>query len=96
LRVIKLVLTLLLGLAVLLFGVLFTIRNTSMVSIDLIWIELPQASLSIWLVGFFVAGSLFGVLMTGTRSLLLSARLGQMNRKQRKIEAQLQQLQQTQ
>ena len=95
-RVIKLVLTLLLGLAVLLFGVLFTIRNTSMVSIDLIWIELPQASLSIWLVGFFVAGSLFGVLMTGTRSLLLSARLGQMNRKQRKIEAQLQQLQQTQ
>jgi len=96
LRVIKLVLTLLLGLAVLLFGVLFTIRNTSMVSIDLIWIELPQASLSIWLVGFFVAGSLFGVLMTSTRSLLLSARLGQMNRKQRKIEAQLQQLQQTQ
>lgn len=95
-RAIKLVLTLVLGLAVLLFGVLFTIRNTAKVSIDMIWLELPEASISIWLIGFFVAGALFGVLMTSTRSLLLSARLGQVNRKQRKTEAQLQQLQQSQ
>ncbi|HSG03512.1 MAG TPA: LapA family protein [Marinobacterium sp.] len=94
-RTVKLILTLAVGLLVLLLGVLFAIRNTAKVSIDLIWVELPEASLSLWLIGFFVAGTLLGSLMTGARSLLLSARLSRTSRKQRKAEEQLKRLQQS-
>lgn len=82
------------GLLVLLTGVLFTIHNTAKVSIDLIWLELPEASLSLWLIGFFVAGTLLGVLLTSLRSMLLSARLKSTHRKQRRTEEQLKRLQQ--
>ena len=93
-RTIKLILTLAVGLLVLLMGVLFTIHNTAKVSIDLIWLQLPEASLSLWLIGFFVAGTLLGVVLTSTRSLLLRARLSSTHRKQRKTEEQLKRLQQ--
>lgn len=93
-RTIKLILTLAVGLLVLLLGVLFTIHNTDKVSIDLIWLRLPEASLSLWLIGFFVAGTLLGMILTSTRSLMLSARLSSTNRKQRKTEEQLKRLQQ--
>ncbi len=93
-RKIKLILTLAAGLLVLLLGVLFTIHNTDKVSIDLIWIQLPEASLSIWLIGFFAAGTLLGMLLTSTRSIFLSARLSSTNRKQRRTEEQLKRLQQ--
>lgn len=93
-RTAKLILTLAVGLLVLLVGVLFAIHNTAKVSIDLIWIELPEASLSLWLIGFFVAGTLLGALLTGTRSLILSARLNSTSRKRRKAEEQLKRLQQ--
>lgn len=93
-RTIKLILTLAVGLLVLLLGVLFTIHNTDKVSIDLIWLQLPEASLSLWLIGFFVAGTLLGMILTSTRSLMLSARLSRTNRKQRKTEEQLKRLQQ--
>ena len=93
-RTIKLILTLAVGLLVLLLGVLFTIHNTDKVSIDLIWFQLPEASLSLWLIGFFVAGTLLGMILTSIRSLMLSARLSSTNRKQRKTEEQLKRLQQ--
>ena len=93
-RTIKLILTLAVGLLVLLLGVLFTIHNTDKVSIDLIWLQLPEASLSLWLIGFFVAGTLLGMILTSTRSLMLRARLSSTNRKQRKTEEQLKRLQQ--
>ena len=93
-RTIKLILTLAVGLLVLLLGVLFTIHNTDKVSIDLIWFQLPEASLSLWLIGFFVAGTLLGMILTSIRSLMLSARLSSTNRKQRKTQEQLKRLQQ--
>jgi len=94
LRTVKLILTLAVGLLVLLLGVLFAIRNTAKVSIDLIWIELPEASLSLWLIGFFVIGIALGVVLTSARSMLLAARLSRTSRKQRKAEEQLKRLQQ--
>lgn len=93
-RTVKLILTLAVGLLVLLAGILFAIHNTTKVSIDLIWIELPEASLSLWLIGFFVVGTLLGALLTSTRSLVLSARLSSTSRKKRKAEEQLKRLQQ--
>ena len=93
-RTVKLILTLAVGLLVLLLGVLFAIRNTAKVSIDLIWIELPEASLSLWLIGFFVIGIAMGVVLTSARSMLLAARLSRTSRKQRKAEEQLKRLQQ--
>lgn len=93
-RTVKLILTLAAGLLVLLLGVLFAIRNTAKVGIDLIWIELPEASLSLWLIGFFVVGIVLGVVLTSARSMLLAARLSSTSRKQRKAEEQLKRLQQ--
>ena len=93
-RTIKLILTLVIGLAVLLIGVLFTIHNTDKVSIDLIWFKLPEASLSLWLIGFFVAGTLMGIILTSTRSLLLRARLSALHRKQRQAEEKLRRIEQ--
>lgn len=93
-RTIKLILTLAIGLLVLLAGVLFTIHNTAKVSIDLVWIQLPEASLSLWLVGFFVAGTLLGMLLTSTRSLFLRAKLSNVHRKQRRAEEKLKRLEQ--
>lgn len=93
-RTVKLILTLAVGLLVLLLGVLFAIRNTAKVSIDLIWVELPEASLSLWLIGFFVIGIALGVVLTSARSMLLAARLSRTSRKQRKAEEQLKRLQQ--
>ncbi len=93
-RAIKLLILILVSLLVLLVGVLFTIHNTTRVDIDLIWFTLPEASLSLWLVAFFVFGLLVGILLTSFRNLALRVRLNQAGRKQRQAEQQLQQIQQ--
>ena len=82
-RAVKLLITILLALAVLLTGVLFTIHNTTPVVIDLVWIKLPEASLSIWLISTLVVGVLIGMVLTSARSLSLRVRLMSSNRKQR-------------
>jgi uncharacterized integral membrane protein len=92
-RAIKLLITILLALAVLLTGVLFTIHNTTPVVIDLVWIKLPEASLSIWLISTLVVGVLIGMVLTSARSLSLRARLMSSNRKQRIAEQKLETLQ---
>lgn len=92
-RAIKLIISILVALLVILLGVLFTIHNTTPVNIDLIWFQLPEASLSLWLVSAFVVGVVVGVIVSGYRNLTLRMRLNSAGRKQRKAETQLQELQ---
>jgi len=74
-------------LAVLLVGILFAVNNQQTVPLNLIWIELPAASLSVWLLGTLAGGVVLGMLaMTGVwlRLRTLLTRAQRHNRQQRK------------
>nr|WP_256558013.1 LapA family protein [Marinobacterium sedimentorum] len=62
-------------LVILFVGILFTIHNTDKVSIDLILVQLPQASLSLWLIAAFVCGGVLGILLSSVAVLGLKTRL---------------------
>lgn len=63
-RWLKLLLLLILCLVILFAGIMFTVYNTQKVSIDLVLIQLPQASLSLWLIAFFVVGGILGTVLS--------------------------------
>ncbi|MBW6391453.1 MAG: LapA family protein [Halomonas sp.] len=74
-------------LAVLLVGILFAVNNQQTVPLNLIWIELPAISLSVWLLVALVSGVVLGMLaMTGVWLRLRTAlsRAQRLNRQQRK------------
>lgn len=51
---------------VILMGILFAINNQEPLPLDLIWVELPPASLSLWLLVSLAIGVILGMLaMTG-------------------------------
>ncbi|MCE8034641.1 MAG: LapA family protein [Halomonas sp.] len=74
-------------LAVLLVGILFAVNNQQTVPLNLIWVELPAISLSVWLLAALVCGVVLGMLaMTGVWLRLRTAlsRAQRLNRQQRK------------
>ena len=70
-------------------GIGFAWLNTDDVVIDLFFVTLPEASLSLWLMASFVLGGFAGILATGVGMMLLRARL---NAAQRKVNAANQEL----
>mgnify|MGYP001078007568 CR=1 FL=1 len=80
----KNLLTIVLGLIVIGVGILFTIHNTDQVGIDLVFVQLPQASLSLWLIATFVLGAVCGITLSILTILSLKTRL---NSSQRKVTA---------
>ncbi|UTW14137.1 LapA family protein [Marinobacterium rhizophilum] len=74
-RWLKTLLLIILCLVILFVGILFTIHNTDKVTIDLILVQLPQASLSLWLIAAFVCGGVLGVLLSSVAILGLKTRL---------------------
>jgi uncharacterized integral membrane protein len=80
----KNLLTTMLGLVVIGIGILFTIHNTDKVGIDLVFVQLPQASLSLWLIAAFVLGAVCGITLSVLTILSLKTRL---NSSQRKVAA---------
>ncbi|GHE22093.1 lipopolysaccharide assembly protein LapA domain-containing protein [Halomonas urumqiensis] len=74
-------------LAVLLVGILFAVNNQQTLPLNLIWIELPAASLSVWLLASLAMGVLMGMLaMSGVylRLRTLLTRAQRHNQQQRK------------
>ncbi|MDT8877901.1 LapA family protein [Halomonas saccharevitans] len=74
-------------LAVLLIGILFAVNNQQTLPLNLIWIELPAASLSVWLLASLTAGVLLGMIaMSGVylRLRTLLTRAQRHNQQQRK------------
>jgi len=65
-------------------GIMFTIHNTEKVSIDLIFMQLPEASLSLWLIAFFVLGGILGSVFSSLAVLGLKTKL---TLSRRKVEA---------
>lgn len=84
-----------LGLLCLLFlfvGVMFTINNTQMVTVDLVLIKLPEASLSLWLVATFILGGILGMAISVVSILLLRTRLRAERRRVSNAQKELDQL----
>lgn len=77
----KTLLATLIGLIIVVVGILFTVHNTEPVSIDLVFFQLPEATLSLWLILSFVVGGLCGVLLSGLTIIALKARLRSAQRK---------------
>ncbi|QEM82192.1 lipopolysaccharide assembly protein LapA domain-containing protein [Halomonas binhaiensis] len=74
-------------LLVLLVGILFATNNQQAVPLNLIWTELPEASLSFWLLASLAVGVLLGMLaMSGVylRLRALLTRAQRHNQQQRK------------
>ncbi|MFG6160168.1 lipopolysaccharide assembly protein LapA domain-containing protein [Halomonas sp. 1390] len=74
-------------LAVLLIGILFAVNNQQTLPLNLIWIELPAVSLSVWLLASLTVGVLLGMLaMSGVylRLRTLLTRAQRHNQQQRK------------
>ncbi|HSP58694.1 MAG TPA: LapA family protein [Halomonas sp.] len=74
-------------LAVLLIGILFAVNNQQTLPLNLIWLELPEASLSVWLLASLTAGVLLGMIaMSGVylRLRTLLTRAQRHNQQQRK------------
>ncbi|TDX30223.1 putative membrane protein [Modicisalibacter xianhensis] len=74
-------------LVVLLLGILFAVNNQQALPLNLIWVELPPASLSLWLLVALAFGVLLGMLaMTGVylRLRTLLTRAQRHNQQQRK------------
>ncbi|WP_110643602.1 LapA family protein [Salinicola sp. CPA57] len=72
---------------VLLLGILFAVNNQQPLPLDLIWVQLPQASLSLWLLVALACGVILGMLaMTGMylRLQTLLTRAQRHNQQQRK------------
>ncbi|WP_227368048.1 LapA family protein [Halomonas sp. M20] len=74
-------------LLVLLLGILFAVNNQEAIPLNLIWMELPPASLSLWLLVTLAIGVLLGMLaMSGVylRLRALLTRAQRHNQQQRK------------
>ena len=68
---VKRLVTVVLAITVFVWGVLFSAENTTEVTLNLVFVELPNARVSLWIVGSFVVGGLLGLVF----SLLLIGRL---------------------
>lgn len=74
-------------LVVLLLGILFAVNNQQALPLNLIWVDLPAASLSLWLLVALACGVVLGMLaMTGVylRLRTLLTRAQRHNQQQRK------------
>jgi len=80
-RLLKTIFVGILCLAMLLVGILFTIHNTQKVAIDLVLFQLPEASLSLWLMAFLGLGAIVGVVLSVFTVVLLRTRLGAARRR---------------
>ncbi|MGP8290104.1 lipopolysaccharide assembly protein LapA domain-containing protein [Vreelandella zhanjiangensis] len=74
-------------LVVLLVGILFAVNNQQTIALNLIWVELPPVSLSVWLLATLTFGVIIGMLAMMGVYVRLKAKLARSerhNKQQRK------------
>lgn len=77
----KTLLAAVIGLIILAVGILFTVHNTAPVAIDLVFVQLPEMTLSLWLISAFFLGGIVGLALSSFRILTLRTRLRSAQRK---------------
>jgi putative membrane protein len=83
LKWIKRLLSLALLLAVLVFGVFFTLQNTQAIGLDLLFIVLPEQYLALWVLSAFALGGIVGIVVSSVA--IIQLRGGQVSLR-RKLE----------
>lgn len=73
-------------------GLMMTISNTASVGIDLVFVQLPDAPLGVWLATVFLAGTVIGLLISSLIVFALRTRVGSLKRKLATSQQELDQL----
>ncbi|MCS2608987.1 LapA family protein [Halomonas dongshanensis] len=79
-------------LVVLLVGILFAVNNQQAIALNLIWVELPAISFSVWLLASLTFGVLVGMLAMLGVYVRLKARLSRSERENRQQRKELDRL----
>ncbi|KPQ29332.1 MULTISPECIES: lipopolysaccharide assembly protein LapA domain-containing protein [unclassified Halomonas] len=79
-------------LVVLLVGILFAVNNQQTIALNLIWLELPAISLSVWLLATLTLGVLVGMLAMMGVYIRLKAKLARSERHSKQQRKELDQL----
>ncbi|MBD2859915.1 LapA family protein [Spongiibacter sp. KMU-158] len=86
-RRLRSLLTLLILIAVLAFGLLFSIANDTPVSLDLLLVQLPEQRLSLWLILTFFVGGLLGMASASVALFRLRASRFKLQQRLKKLES---------
>lgn len=79
-------------LALVVFGSVFAIENDAKVPLDLLFMQLPELRVSVWLVLSFIVGGVAGLVVCGLKLLKLQTQYQGVCRKLAKTEKELTQL----
>ena len=71
------------------FGIIFTIKNSTVISLDLIIIQLPELSISLWLLLALLLGALLGLFISSSIIIRLKARVMQLQRENMQAQKEL-------
>jgi putative membrane protein len=74
---------------VLVYGVLFSVQNTAQVPLDLLFLQLPEMRLALWIVLAFMVGGLIGIAVSTVGLIRLKSDLVSMRRKLKRSEKEL-------
>lgn len=74
-RILKILFIVIIAMTMLLAGVLLTVNNQQQVAIDLVFVQLPEASVSRWLILSFLSGVILSLVVGGIALVLMKARL---------------------
>lgn len=88
-RWIKSLLVITLALLVILIGILLSINNQQLVVVDLVFVQLPEASVARWLILSFILGSVLSFSVSFLAILALKVRLKQAKRQIRNSSKEL-------
>lgn len=91
-QLLKRIFIVLLVLAVLIFGVLFSIQNDAKASLDILVIQLPEQKVALWVLLAFALGGLIGMAVSAMTIIKLRGQLLLLRRKQQKSEKELDRL----
>ena len=85
----KRILLVILLLLVLILGILFSIQNSALISLDLLLVELPEQRLALWVLLAFAVGGVIGMLISAFAIIRLRSRLLFLQRKLDKHDKEL-------
>lgn len=91
-RLLKGIVALAFALLLLLIGILLTVNNQQLVSVDLVFVTLPEASLARWLILSFMLGAIFSFLLGVVAIFALRTQLRQSRHRVRTTERELDKL----